>query len=144
MKKTGIILVLLAGAAGVIYSQDETSRLLNLLDNVLNTAAEVGRSGAPAAPANSETPTFNILNKTGFTLKSIEISRANSDAQGLITFNGSLYNGQSARVTLRVPLSEANRYDIRLVDVDGARYAKHDVEITEYAVIEVLIGDFDE
>jgi hypothetical protein len=95
-------------------------------------------------PVNSEHPTFNILNRTGFTLKNIEISRVNSDGQGLITFNGSLYNGQSARVTLRAPLSEANRYDIRLMDVDGARYSKHDVEITEYAVIEIRIGDFEE
>ena len=144
MKKTGVILLLLICGAGMAYSQDEASRLLNLLDNVLNTASEMGRSTPQALQPNSGNTTVNILNKTGFTVKSIEISRSDSGDQGVVTVNGSLYSGQSARVTLRGPLSEASRYDIRLVDEDGDRYLKHDVEITEFAVIEIRIGDFEE
>jgi flagellin-like hook-associated protein FlgL len=144
MKKRIITLFLFISAAVFVYSQDETSRLLNLLDNVLNTAAEVGKSVPSPSQTNPENPTFNILNKTGFTVKNIEISQTNSTGQGILTFNGNLYNGQSARVTLKVPLSETNRYNIRLVDVDGARYSKQDVEITEYAVIEIRIGDFED
>jgi hypothetical protein len=148
MKRKTITLFLLISGALAVYSQDEASRLLNLLDSVLNTAAEVGKaapsssSSPPSAPAEGN-PTFNILNKTGFIIKSISITQADSGDETSITLNGNLYNGQSARVSLTVPLSVANRYDIRLVDVDGDQYAKQNVEITDFAIIEVRINDFE-
>ncbi|MDR2479467.1 MAG: hypothetical protein LBD48_09170 [Treponema sp.] len=144
MKNKRLILLLLMSAAGAVYAQDETTRLLNLLDNVLNTAADIGRASLSADLSNPDNPSFNILNKTGFTVKSISISRADNGSEGVITLNVVLFNGESARVTLNAPLSRVNRYDIRLVDEDGSRYSKSNVEITPSGVIEVRINDFDE
>ena len=145
MKNKGLILLALLSAAGAVYAQDETTRLLNLLDNVLNTAVDIGRASSLSADlSNSDNPTFNILNKTGFTVKSISINQADNGSEGAITIKVMLFNGESARVTLNAPLSKVNRYDIRLVDEDGSLYSKSNVEITPSGVIEVRINDFEE
>lgn len=143
MKKKAVFLILLISAASVVYSEDETKQLLELLDTILTTATEIGKTVTPPAQSNPANPTFNIRNRTGFTIKSVSVNQTNSD-KGLITLNGSLFNGQSVRVTLKMPLSEVNRYNIRMVDVDGAAYSRQDVEIIDSAVIEILISDFED
>jgi hypothetical protein len=143
MKKKAVFLILLISAASVVYSEDETRQLLELLDTILTTATEIGKTVTPPAQSNPANPTFNIRNRTGFTIKSVSVNQTNSD-KGLITLNGSLFNGQSVRVTLKMPLSEVNRYNIRMVDVDGAAYSRQDVEIIDSAVIEILISDFED
>ncbi|MDR0582905.1 MAG: hypothetical protein LBG57_00945 [Treponema sp.] len=139
MKKKSAILFLFISAAVFVFSQDEAGRPRSLLDRVLNTASELGRSSAP----NSENPTFNILNKTGFTIKSVSVSRANTGGRDAVSFSGNLYNDESLRVSLKASLNEINSYNIRVVDEDGAYYSKRNVEITESAVIEIRISDLE-
>jgi hypothetical protein len=143
MKKRFLVFFLLVSAAVFVYSQDEAGRLLNLLDEVLSTATEVGRPRSGSALPNSpETPTFIILNNTGFTVKNILASRADTDNWNII-FTGNLYNGHSARITLKAPLNEINRYNIRMVDDGGDYYAKYGVEISEFITITISINDFE-
>lgn len=143
MKRTALTLALLAGVSMLVCAQQDSNPLFNLLDNMLNAAAEVGRASPSTGISNPETPTFTVHNKTGFTIKSIFVSQSGTDAWGTDIFNSRLYNGQSARVTLTVPLSVISLYNIRLVDIDGDHYSKYDVEIQEYANIEVSVRDFD-
>ena len=139
MKKKTAILFLFISAAVFAFSQEEPGRLRGLLDNMLNTASELGRTSF----SNSENPTFNILNRTGFTVKFISVRRANSGGRDAVSFSGNLYNGESFRINLKVPPDETNSYNIRLVDEDGAHYSKQNVKITDSAVIEIHISDLE-
>ena len=137
------MLFLFLNAAFVLYSQDEASRLIELLSTTLNAAAEAGRA-SPANSSNPENPGFTVLNKTGFTVRNIFVCLAGVKEWGADIFSGGrLYSGESARITLNAPLSTANRYNIRLVDEDGDCYSKYNVEITEFAVIVITISDFE-
>jgi hypothetical protein len=137
------MLFLFLNAALVLYSQEEANRLIELLSNTLNAAAEAGRA-SPANPSNPENPGFTVLNKTGYTVRNIFVCLADVKEWGANIFSGGrLYNGESARITLNTPLSTANRYNIRLVDEDGDCYSKYNVEITEFAVIVITISDFE-
>jgi hypothetical protein len=137
MKKRIALLFLCISAVVFVFSQDEAGRSRSLLDRVLNTASELGRSSL----SNSGNSTFNILNRTGFTVKSISVSRTGSgDA---VFFDGNLYHGESFRISLKMFSGEANSYNIRLLDEDGAYYSKQNVEITEFSVIEILITDLE-
>jgi hypothetical protein len=143
IKKAFLLCLLLTGLVPV-FSQDEGSRLLDILDTALNAAEGSIPSASPApAQGGGENPAFNILNKTGFTIKAIFISAAGEDSGEKNVFNGNLYNGQSTRILLELPRSKANRYNIRLVDADGDRYSKHDVDISSPVVIVISISDFE-
>jgi hypothetical protein len=137
MKKKIALLFLCISAAVFVFPQDEEGRPRSLLERVLNTVSELGMSSL----SNSENSTFNILNRTGFTVKSISVSRSGS--RDAISFDGNLYNGESFRFSLKISSGEANSYNIRLMDEDGAYYSKQNVEITEFAVIEIRITDLE-
>ncbi|MDR2435646.1 MAG: hypothetical protein LBD47_13925 [Treponema sp.] len=137
MKKKIALLFLCISAAVFVFPQDEAGQSPSLLDRVLNIASELGMSSF----SNSENSSFNILNRTGFTVKSISVSRSGS--QDLVSFDGNLYNGESFRFSLKISSGEANSYNIRLMDEDGAYYSKQNVEITESAVIEIRITDLE-
>jgi hypothetical protein len=144
MKKKGIFLLLSFMAAAFVFAQDEGSRLLDLLDSALE-AAEGSRLAPSPVPSqgSAENSLFNILNKTGFTIKTIFISSEDSGAGETTIFNGNLYNDQSARINLNIPGSKTSRYKIRLVDADGDWYSKYDVDISASSVIVITISDFE-
>jgi hypothetical protein len=128
-----------------VFPQDSTGRLLDLLGEALNTAVESAKS-SPAKPPDeaSETPSFYLLNKTGFTVKEAYVTQAQSDDWGPPAFQGYLYNGQTVLITLDTPLKAAEEYNIRLVDIDGDHYSKYNVPITEFGTVEITIGEYDQ
>jgi hypothetical protein len=128
-----------------IFPEDNTNRLLNLLEDVLSAAVESGKSAPPQSPLSpSETPSFYLLNKTGFTVREVYVTQTQSEDWGTNVFQGYLYSGQTVLITLRLPLSVADRYNIRLVDADGDHYSKYDVPITEYGTVEISISEYDQ
>jgi hypothetical protein len=127
------------------FSQDNSSKLLNLLEDVLSAAVESGKTSTPQDPHQpSDTPSFYLLNKTGFTVKEVYVTQAQSDTWGANVFQGFLYSGQTVLITLRLPLSAADQYNIRLVDADGDHYSKYHVSITEYGMVEITINEYDQ
>jgi hypothetical protein len=128
------------------FSQDNSNRILNFLDDVLSAAVEAGKeaSATASSPQLSEGPSFfYILNNTGFTVRGIYVCQADTENWGSNLFNGYLYNGQSTMVPLKQPLAEENHYNIRLVDADGDRYSRYNVELTEHGTVRISISDFD-
>lgn len=142
MRKKNIVLLLLIGVAFAAKGQESDTRLLNLLDNVLGTTSGAGKTPS-TAKQNTDSPTFSIINNTGFTIKNIFICQTNTENWGDNILNNPLYNGQSAIVMLNQPLAEVDRYNIRMVDIDGDQYSKYNVRIGEYSTIKMGISDFE-
>jgi hypothetical protein len=124
-----------------VFPDGETNRLLNILDDVLSAAAELGN---PIPPPKPDTPGFYLLNKTGFTVREVYIRPAHAADWGPGVFNGYLYKGQTALIPFEFPPGDEVRYHIRLVDVDGDFYSKYNIEIAEFSTIEMNISDYGE
>ncbi|GHV95620.1 hypothetical protein AGMMS50293_19400 [Spirochaetia bacterium] len=143
LKRRVFTLFLLICVAVFVRAQDEPSRLIEILDGVISAAADIGRTAPSRGASNPENPSFSILNKTGFSIREILLGQAGSDNWGENILKITLGDGQSARITLNMPLSMINHYNIRLVDIDGDHYTKQDVEITEFVTIVITIEDYD-
>jgi hypothetical protein len=145
MRKKACFGFLIMAMSVQVFPEDSGSRLLNLLEDVLSAAAESGKSSPPQFPhPPSDTPSFYLLNKTGFVIKEVYVTQAQSDGWGTNVFQGYLYSGQTVLITLRLPLRTADHYNIRLVDVDGDHYSKYNVPITEYGTVEITISEYDQ
>jgi hypothetical protein len=145
MRKKIFLIFLMANISLSGFPDDNPNRILDFLEDVLSAAAESGKSSPPQSPYQpSENPSFYLLNKTGFTVKEVYVSQTQSESWGSNVFKGYLYNGQTALITLRLSLSEVDLYNIRLVDIDGDHYSKYNVQITEYVIVEISIGDYDQ
>jgi hypothetical protein len=123
-----------------VFPDEETNRILNILDDVLSAAAELEN---PVSPPKPDAPGFYLLNKTGFTVREVYVRPDHAADWGSGVFNGYLYKGQTILVPFEFLPGDEARYHIRLVDVDGAVYSKYNVEISEYSTIEVSISDYD-
>jgi hypothetical protein len=143
LKKALTVIFILASLP--LFPQDNSSRILDFLDEVLNSAVEAGKEASSAPqPTAPNRPSFYILNNTGFTIKSIYVCQANTEDWGPNIFTGTyLYNGHSVLVTPDQPPGGITSCNIRLVDVDGDRYSKYGVEIVEHSTVRIDIGDFD-
>ena len=96
------------------------------------------------ASNNSNLPTIRIINRTGYTVYYVYVSPNNSDYwEEDVLGSDVLRNGQSVTVRLPYPLSIRNRYDIRIIDLDGDTYTKWNVQITTNSSIEFTIRDID-
>jgi hypothetical protein len=96
-----------------------------------------------AFPVFSEEVTvFYVLNNTGFTIRSVYLAPVETGKWGPAVFTGYIYNGQNVRINLVPPL-ETGLYHIRLVDIDGDRYSKFELEIKDFETVEITIGEFD-
>ncbi|MDR1317686.1 MAG: hypothetical protein LBK13_12520 [Spirochaetales bacterium] len=86
-----------------------------------------------------------LLNSTGYEVTEVYVSPASSDDWGDdYLVNTTLDNGDSFSVTLPVPLSEADVYDIQFVDIDGDTYTLFDVPVRNGGTVEVTDEDLDE
>jgi hypothetical protein len=139
MRKRLFPLVLAICFAFPVFPDEETNRILNLLDDVLSAAAELEN---PIPPPKPNTPGFYLLNKTGFTLREVYIRLARAADWGPGVFNGYLYKGQTILVPYEFLPGDSARYHIRVIDVDGDIYSKYDIEITEYSTVEMNISDY--
>jgi hypothetical protein len=87
---------------------------------------------------------ITIINNTGYTGYYLYVSPTSSDSWGDDMLGSDiLSNGDSVNVRLPVPLSTADRYDIRLEDSDGDDYTKFNVLISANSVIEFTFDDID-
>jgi len=102
-------------------------------------------SGCASAPQQStELPVITVVNNTGYACYYLYLSPVSSDNwEEELLGDAILENGQSVRVRLEFPLSRENRYDFKMVDVDGDSYTKWNVLLTENAVVEFVFDDID-
>jgi hypothetical protein len=147
MNRKAIILLTFLSAACFVFPQtsgDQTGRILNMLDNMLDKAEEAGRNAA-ASPANRAAGQFSfyILNDTGFTLKEIFVCPAGSDNWGTSIFSGVLYNGHNTLINLPASPGEKGRYNIKAVDADGDKYVKRDISIAAFEIVRMSINEFE-
>lgn len=89
--------------------------------------------------------TISIVNSTGYTLEYIYVSQTASD-NWLEDVLGDKVLPDDESVTIKLPysLDVTNRYDIRLVDVDGDTYTRWDVLVKADSRIEFTLADLDE
>jgi len=144
LRKSGLALLLFLCLAFAANAQDDSNRLLNRLDGFLNTAEE--RLGSPGADTRRENrpslaPSFSIRNHTGFDAVSIFIRREGETQWGENILTQPLANGQ--RINVNLDESFDGLYSIRMIDIDGDFYSKHDIRIQGRSVIRMEIGDFE-
>ena len=92
-----------------------------------------------------KTPLITIVNKTGYTIYFLYISRTDADGweKDVLGESGIILDDDSFNLRLPYPISVANRYDIRLVDKDGDTYTKWNVLIKPNTEIIFAIDDID-
>jgi len=94
----------------------------------------------------SPPPEVTIINNTGYPIYEIYMTPDFDDYWGDDWLNGrTIRNGESVTLTMEYTLSEANIYDICLVDTDDDTYTKMGVNITQVSSrrIEFTFDDFD-
>nr|AGS52038.1 hypothetical protein [uncultured bacterium contig00008] len=89
-------------------------------------------------------PQVTIVNNTGYTVWYVYFGPVTDTSWGEDKLDGNetLNNGQSRTFTLLYPLSEADMYDFRLVDLDGDSYIKWDILVSNNATVEFTFDDF--
>jgi hypothetical protein len=98
-----------------------------------------------AEPSGGKRPKIILQNSTGYEIAEIYVSPASSEDWGDdYLVNTTLDDGDSFTVSLPVPLSQADVYDIQLVDVEGDTYTQFDVSVKNGATVEITIDDLDE
>jgi len=106
--------------------------------------AVLGCASAPPSPQSNELPVITVVNNTGYTCHYLFLSPVTSDNwEEELLGDAILESGQSVRVRLEFPLSRENRYDFKMIDVDGDSYTKWDVLLTENAIVVFVFNDLD-
>jgi hypothetical protein len=97
-----------------------------------------------ALPAQ-QNPSITIVNNTGYTVFYVYISSTASTNWGSdrLASNQVLRHGQSVSLELPHPINVVNRYDIRLIDLDGDSYTKWNVLVSANSRIVFTFDDFD-
>jgi hypothetical protein len=98
-----------------------------------------------AAIFGQQNPSITIVNNTGYTVWYVYISQTASPEWGSdwLAANEILNHGHAVTFNLQYPINVVNRYDIRLVDLDGDSYTKMNVLVTAGARIVFTFDDFD-
>ena len=87
---------------------------------------------------------ITITNNTGYTVYYAYVSPSDNDNWGRdVLGTDILANGSSVTVQLPYPLSEINRYDIKLIDLDGDSYTKWNLTLAQNGTIRFTFDDFD-
>jgi len=103
-----------------------------------------GCASAPQSPQSTELPVITVVNRTGYTCFYLYLSPVTNDNwEEDVLGDEILESGQSVGVRLEFPLSRENRYDFKMVDLDGDSYTKWNVLLSENAVIVFTFDDFD-
>jgi hypothetical protein len=96
-------------------------------------------------PSASRIPVVAIVNNTGFECYSLYVKPAADHDWGNDLLGADvLPNGQSFRIKLAIPLSIADTYDIRMVDIDDDTYSKYRVQLANGSNIVFTKRDADE
>jgi len=103
-----------------------------------------GCASFPFSSQSTELPVVTVVNNTGYTCFYLFLSPVTSDNwEEDVLGDDILESGQSIRVRLEFPLSHSNRYDFKMIDLDGDSYTKWNVLLTENAVVVFTFDDFD-
>jgi len=110
---------------------------------VLNTGNQA-RQSTPAPAASG--PPITIVNNTGYEIFYLYISPVTSDSWGpdRLASNQTIPDKQSVTVNLPFPISQGNRYDIMVEDLDEDTYTKYNVTVTANGRIVFTFDDFDD
>jgi hypothetical protein len=99
--------------------------------------------GCLSAPSASAYPVITIVNSTGYDCYYLFVSPVIDDMWGDdVLGRDILPNGQSFSMTLPYPLSEVNRYDFMMIDLDDDLYTRMNVLVTNNARIVFTFNDF--
>jgi hypothetical protein len=139
VKRLVIFLVFIVSLAVPLFPDEETDRLLHILDDVLKAASEIEN---PLPPPRPEGPGFYLLNKTGFTIREVYIRRTGENEWGTNLIQAACYKGQTVFVSFTLSPDAGEQYSIRVVDVDGDYYSKYDLTIDMFATVEMSISDY--
>jgi hypothetical protein len=90
-------------------------------------------------------PQITIVNNTGYTVWYVYVSFTASDSWGncLLRRDQVLRHGESITIRLSQPINVVNRYDIRLVDLDGDTYTKWNHLVTANGRVVFTFNDID-
>jgi hypothetical protein len=89
-------------------------------------------------------PVITVVNNTGYRCYYLYLSPITTDDwEEELLGDKILESGQGVRVTLEHPLSRENRYDFKMIDLDGDSYTKWNVLLTEGAVVIFTFDDLD-
>jgi len=87
-------------------------------------------------------PEITIVNETGYLGYYLYVSPVTSDRWGEDVLGREvLRSGNSFRVRLNQPLSRVNRYDFRLVDLDGDSYEIRNLAISNNSTVVFRFND---
>jgi hypothetical protein len=98
-----------------------------------------------AQSSGGKKPKITLQNSTGYEITEIYVSPASSDDWGDdYLVNTSLDDGDSFTISLPLPLSQTDMYDIQFVDIEGDTYTQYDVSVKNGATLEITMDDLDE
>jgi len=95
---------------------------------------------------SQQNPSITIVNNTGYTIWYVYISETTIDSWGQdrLADDEVLDNDASVSLQLPYPINVVNRYDIKLIDLDGDSYTKMDVLVSANSRIVFTFDDYDE
>jgi len=110
---------------------------------VLLMIAGLAFTGCASMP-QGDLPVITVVNNTGYACYELYLSPVTVDNwEEDVLGNSILPSGQSVRVRLAFPLSRSNRYDFKMVDLDGDTYTKWNVLLTPNATVVFTFSDID-
>ena len=128
----------------ILLKEKKMKRTLALIFAAIIGLAVSGCASSPFSSQSAELPVITVVNNTGYTCHYLYLSPVSSDDwEEELLGDDILESGQSVRVRLEFPLSRENRYDFKMVDLDGDSYTKWDVPLTENAVVVFVFDDID-
>jgi len=112
---------------------------VNSIDEAVQATVEI--LSYPINVTSSES-SVRIVNKTGYAIHEVYIRPAGASNWGSDRLESTIIrNGHS--ISVKLPSSASNRFDICLVDVDNDTYTKTNVAITPDGTIEFIFEDID-
>jgi len=110
---------------------------------VLALAGCSSTSSTQSSKLASNLPVITVVNNTGYTLIHLMISPTSFDYYEEVVFDKDVIKtSEGILVTLAYPLSQENRYDFAMIDIDGDVYEKTDVLLTGDDIIIFTFDDF--
>jgi len=101
-------------------------------------------SGCASTQSAAELPVITVVNNTGYTCYYLYLSPVTTDDwEEELLGDDILPSGQSVKVRLEYPLSRENRYDFKMINLNGNSYTKWNVLLTEGAVVTFTFDDID-
>ena len=111
-----------------------------------STITITSRDSYPERPEGNDTtvydgPQVTIVNSTGYSVLAVYAGSTSSDTRGRNRLASNQVLNDGERITVKLPRSAENRYDLVLVDLDGDSYSKSRIQVSPNSTIEFKIVD---